>query len=631
MLQVFRNKAQSSFAIIIVAIIVLVFVFWGVGTNMLDSNQAALVVNGQEVSFTDFQQTYNNAIDRVSQQFGGKLPKGMSDIVKNQVISQLTRDALIRQGAAKLGIVVSDEEVRKQIESMPQFQQDGKFSLPLYKKLLTNSRLTATQFENRVKREQLIRVTMQRVSSFAALADNFEVGEIYSQINEQVEVSYAVFSPQTYEKKVVVDESGLEKWFDSAKERYQSDPELDFRYITFLYKEIGEKITIDDDKVTDYYHQHKKEFSPPEQRSAAHILIKTDSKDSKDELAVKRSRAEKIRQLALQDKEKFAELAREHSEGPSANDGGDLGLFSQGQMVPEFDKAVFSMQQGEISELVKTRFGYHIILLKKVIPARAQSLEEVKEQVVATLRQKEAQSMAFQLANSTYEGIITSGSLDKFAEKSPDTHFQQSGFITRATAPHVIAADGQFLQKAFALGDKELSSLIKGDSGYAIFYVDAVKPPQVPALADIRQQAEQDYRVSQAKHLAEEAAKEFLTSAAKEKADFTDIAEKTGVPLKKSGLMKHNASLNKTDFPEPLLESCFQLTEAAPLTKEVGVADDKYYVYRLLERKMPVMAADSAELPFYRANLENIKQQQIFSAWLQNLWSTAEVRKHESL
>ncbi len=631
MLQLFRNRAQSSFAIIIVAIIVLVFVFWGVGTNMLDSNQAALVVNGQEVSFADFQQTYNNAIDRVSQQFGGKLPKGMSDIVRNQVISQLTRDALIRQGAAEMGIVVSNEEVRKQIESMPQFQQDGQFSLPLYKKLLTNSRLTATQFENRVKREQLNRVTMQRVSSFAALAGNFEVKEIYSQINEQVEVSYAAFSPQNYEKKVVIDESGLEKWFDSAKERYQSDPELNFRYITFLYKEIGEKITIDDDKVEEYYQQHEKEFSPPEQRSAAHILIKTDNNDSKDELAVKRSRAEKIRQQALQNKEKFAELAREHSEGPSANDGGDLGLFSRGQMVPEFDKAVFSMQQGEISEVVKTRFGYHIILLKEIIPARTQSLDEVKDQVISTLRQKEAQSMAFQLANSTYEGIITSGSLDKFAEKSPETHFQQSGFITRATAPHAIAADSQFLQKAFALDDKELSSLVKGDSGYAIFYVDAVKPPQLPALADIRQQVEQDYRASQAKHLAEKAAKEFLAAAAKKEADFNGIAKKDGISIKKSGLMKHNASLNKTEFPEALLESCFQLTEAAPLASEVGVADDKYYVYRLLERKMPVMAADSAELPFYRANLENIKQQQIFSAWLQHLWSTAEVRKHESL
>ncbi len=631
MLQVFRNKAQSSFAIIIVAIIVLVFVFWGVGTNMLDSNQAALVVNGQEVSFADFRQTYNNAIDKVSQQFAGKLPKGMSDIIKSQVISQLTRDVLIRQGATEMGIVVSDKEVRRQIESMPQFQKNGKFSLSLYKKLLAGSHFTPTQFEKKVKQDQLARVTMQRVSNFATLAGDFEVKEIYSQINEQVAVSYAEFSPQAYEKKVVVKEDELKKWFDSVKERYQSDPELNFRYITFLYNEIGDKISIDDDKVADYYQQHKEQFSPPEQRGAAHILIKTDSNDSKDELAVKRSRAEKIRQQALKNREKFAELAREHSEGPSANDGGDLGLFTQGQMVPEFDQAVFSMQKGEISELVKTRFGYHIILLKEIIPARAQSLDEVKDQVISTLRQKEAQSMAFQLANSTYEGIITSGSLDKFIEKSPEPPFQKSGFITRATAPHTIATDGQFLKKAFALEDKELSSLVKGDSGYAIFYVDAVKPPQVPAFDDIRQQVEKDYRASQAKHLAEEAAREFLAAAGKEKADFAGIAEKSGISLQESGLMKHNASLNKTDFPENLLESCFQLTNAAPLADKVGSANDRYYVYRLLERKMPVIAADSPELPFYRANLENIKQQQIFSSWLQHLWSKAKVRKHDSL
>ncbi len=631
MLQVFRNKAQSSFALIIVAIIILVFVFWGVGANLLDNNQPALVVNDQEISFPDFQRAYNNAVERMSQQLGGNMPKGMSELVKKQVINQLIRDALVRQGAAEMGILVSDEEIRRQIEIMPQFQQDGIFSLSLYKKRLADSRFTVPQFENQIKQDQLTRLAMKRVSNFAALCGDFEIREAYSQINEKVNVSYAAFSPQEYESKVIIDEEQLSKWFDSEKERYKTDPELNFRYITFLYKNIGEKISVDGDKIEKYYQQHREKFSLPEQRKAAHILIKTKESDSQEQLAAKRKKAEEIRQMAVAGKKDFAALAKEYSEGPSAEDGGELGSFSRGQMVPPFDEAVFSMQKGEISLPVKTRFGYHIILLEDITPAEVTPFADVKKEIASILQKKEAQTMAFQLANATYEGIITSGSLEKFAKESPAADFKESGFVTRQTAPPAIANDPEFVQKAFALGDKELSSLIKGDSGYAIFYVKGVEPPRIPDLADIRQQVERDYRTAQAKQLAEKAAKAFLGTAAKSTADFADTAKSANISLLESGMMGHNPSANKTAFPAALLESCFQLTAASPFPKDIGVAEGKYYVYRLHKREMPVMAADSTELPLYKASLERMKQQQIFSAWLQNLWSKAEVKRHENL
>ncbi len=630
MLQIFRNKAQSSFALIIVAIIILVFVFWGVGTNLLDNNPSALVVNGHEISFADFQQAYNNASERMSQQLGGNMPKGIGDIIKKQVINQLIQNALVRQGAAEMGIVVSNEDVRKQIESMPQFQQDGKFSLSRYKELLAGSRMTPTQFEERVKKDQLTQLAIQRISNFAALSGDFEIDEIYRQINEQVAVSYATFSPEEYEKDIVIDEKEFATWFDKQKNRYKTDPELNFRYITFLFNEISEKITISEDKINEYYQQNKNRFSLPEQRKAAHILIRTNDNDNEDELAKKREKAEDVRRIAAQDSKQFAALAKKYSEGPSAKDGGELGTFAQGQMVAEFDKAVFSMQEGEVSALVKTRFGYHIILLEEIIPAQVKTVDEVREQIIASLRQKEAESMAFQLANVAYEGIITSGSLDKFAEKSPDTAFRTSGFITQATAPPAIADDPQFLQKAFALGDKELSSLIKGNSGYAIFYVEAIKPPQTPTLTNIRQQVEQDYRTEQAKRLAEKKAEEFLATAKKSKADLAEAAKSAGISLLESGMIGHNPAASKTAFPDALQASCFQLSAAAPFAP-VGFANGNYYVYKLLKREIPDMAKDSPERPLYKANIEKIKQQQIFSSWLQHLWSMAEIRKHESL
>lgn len=631
MLQIFRNKAQSSFAILIVAIIILVFVFWGVGTNLLSDHQAALVVNGQDISFTDFQQAHNAASERMNKQFGGTMPKAMGEIVKNQVINELIRDVLIRQGASEMGIIVSDEEVRRLIETMPQFQKDGVFSLSLYKELLTANHLTPTQFEQRIEKERITQLTIKKVGDFATLAGDFEIEDIYSQINEKVAVEYAVFSSTDFTDKVVIDEKELTSWFEAEKERYKTEPQRNFRYITFLYDDIGKKLGIDQSKAEEYYRNHLDSFVVPEQRSAAHILIRTGEEESDKGLEEKRSKAEEIRQLALQDGQDFAELAKKYSEGPSADEGGDLGFFTRGQMVPAFDTAVFTMEEGAISDVIKTEFGYHIIHLDKIIPAQTKPFPEVQDQIVSTLRKKEAASVAFQLANSTYEGIITSGSLDTFAAEYPDANFQTSGLVTKSTAPADIAADSQFLQRSFALGDKELSSLIKGDSGYAIFYVEEGREPETPELATIRQQVEKDYRKSRAKELAQDAATRFLSQVKENGTDFADTARQAGIPLENSGLLGHNAAENKTSFPSSLLDSCFQLTKAAPIVEEPGIDGGSYYVSHLTEREIPRMPEDSPERPFYQANLQNIKQQQIFSAWLQHLWTGAKVRKHESL
>lgn len=598
---------------------------------MLNDNQAALVVNGEDVSFIDYQRVHNVVSESMSQQFGGVLPKGMGDIVTNQAINQLIRDTLIRQGASAMGIIVNDNEIRTAIETMPQFQQDGVFSLSLYRKLLASNNLTPGQFEKQMKKDRLLQLTIEKVGDFAAPVGDFEIEDVYSQINEKVAVNYVVFSPEEYERIVIVDDAELSSWYDTEKERYKTAPHYNFRYITFLHEDIGAKIDIDEATLRNYYERHKNSFALPEQRGAAHILIKTSDSDSDEQLAEKRSRAENILQKVRQGGQDFAVLAQEYSEGPSAEAGGDLGTFTRGQMVPSFDETVFSMAEGEISDLVKTQFGFHIVYLNKIIPASEKSFLDAKEEISAALREKEAESMAFQMANSTYEGIIVSGSLESFAQENPDADFKLSGFVTRETAPAEIADDEAFLQQSFALDDKELSSLVKGDSGYAIFYVEEVKDPEIPNLANIVQQVEKDYRQFQAKILAKSAAEAFLAEVEKSEMDFGDAAQKMGLSVEGSGWLRHNTSMNSSTFPAGLVESSFQLSKTTPLAQEVGEANGNYYVYQFVDRKIPVMEKESPERSFYQANLQSMKQQQVFDSWLQSLWIEAKVRRHENL
>jgi peptidyl-prolyl cis-trans isomerase D len=631
MLQILRKKAQSTFIQIIVVIIALVFIFWGVGTNLSGNRQAALSVNDVDITFQEYQQAYDQAYQRLSDQFGGNMPRDLADSLnlKQQVINQLVQTALLRQGAAAMGLTVSAEEIRQTIEGMVQFQENGRFDIDRYKEILALNRMAPTIFEESMRHDRLTEVTARAVSSFGAVATDFEIRDIYSRLNEKVAVSYVALPSEQFEADVTIDEAALSAWYATARENYRTEPEVQGKYLVFTYPEIGAKITIDDDKVADYYRSNQNAYEMREQRRARHIIFAA-AADAAEEVHKKQAaRAGEVLAQARAGAD-FAELAREHSEGPSRESGGDLGYFSQGDMVPPFDQAVFALQPGQISEVVKTDFGYHIILLEDIRPAGTRPLEEVRGEIIATLQNREAEALAFQLANDAYEGIIGAGSLGGYAQAQPESEIRSADFFNRSSAPPVLRNDPQFLEATLRLSRGELSSLIKGQSGYLIFFAEDIREPEVPDLEAVRQKAEADYRTFKATELAAAKAEELLT-ALREGKELANLARENGFTAKESGLLGRNQDTADSDFPPVLLEEAFQLSASSPLPEKPGKVGDSYYVYSFVDRESPGMPDDPAEEQRYRENLLQFKQQQILAAWLQHLESEAEITQHRSL
>jgi len=631
MLQLLRKKAQSTFIQIIVVIIALVFVFWGVGSNLSGDRQAALVVNGEEVSFQDYQQAYDRAYERFSAQFGGNMPKGLAESlgIKQQVINQLIQTSLLRQGAEKMGIYVSSEEVRKVIEDMVQFQENGAFNMDRYKAVLANIRTAPTKFEKSMRTDRLAEVGAREIGNFASVATDSEIREIYSQLNEQVEVDFVKFTPSEFEGEVKVDDEALATWFGTVKDNYKSAPQIKLRYFAFTYDSIADKVEIDDAQIGEYYKTNSQMFTQPEQRKAAHILFKASESDSEEIHEKQLAQANLILAKAKEGAD-FAGLAKEYSEGPSKDNGGDLGYFSKGQMVPTFDNAVFSLQKGGISDVVKTQFGYHIILVEDIKEASTPSLEDSKELIIANLQKKESESLAFQVANSAYESIISSGGLDQHLAGAPDADLKESDFFTRDDAPEDLKNDTIFLDKAFELKKGEFSSLIKGDSGYAIFQAEDIKEPAVPALETIKNELTEDYKVAQSKDLAKKAATDLLGTVT-DAGSLTEAAKDMGYSAKSSGLLGRNGQNEDTDFPAALLEDAFLLSASSSLPKDVAEDGGSYYVYSFNNRVLPEMPEDSEAVEQYKASLMSFKQQQLLSAWLQSQQAQAEIITHQSL
>ncbi len=546
MLNILRNKAQSTFIQIIVGIIALVFIFWGVGANLSGSRQTAILVNDHEITFQQYQQAYNAMYEQFAAQFGGSIPKGLDKQlnIKGQVINQLVQEELVRQGARAMGIVVSNEDVRNKIKKIPQFQKDGHFDMETYEKVLAASGRHRSQFEKQVKNDYLSGLAMVNISGFADFVSEFEIENIYSEINEKAAVDFIRFLPADFAGDVVVDEEKLEKWYEGAKERYKSEPKKKFRYITFLYDDIAGRIEIDDAAVQNYYQENKQAFTK-----------RVDEKET------------------------------------------------------------------------------------------TQPFEEVREEIIQQLRRKEAQKLAFQLADDTYEGIINAGSVDNYSKEekgqAAGSKFQVSEFITPQTAPQKIAADAAFMQAGFALNKEELSSLIKGESGYAIFYLDDIQEAVTPKLSEVREKAEADYRKEKAAELAKEAAEKFLKKIKEKKgADFRESAEAEGYAVYNSGLLSKRGMVEKeageekaekVKLPPELTAAAFTLTKKKPLTDEVKEAGSNFYILSFEKRELPKMPENSPEYAIYKGSMRNMKEQQLFSAWLQHLREKADVRYHQSL
>ena len=263
MLQILRKKAQSTFIQIIVVIIALVFIFWGVGANLTGDRQAALLVNGEEITFQQFQQAYDSAYQRMSDQFGGNVPQGLAETlgIKQQVINQLIQTTLLRQGAEEMGILVSAQEIRQIIKGMVQFQENGVFSIERYKTVLAANRMAPTKFEDTMRADLLSEVTVRDIGKFASTATDFEIQEIYSQQNEKIALRYVQISPDQFIDQVTIDDQAVKAWFETVKENYKSEPQIKLKYLPFTYASVGSKIAIDASKIEQYYQNNMRRIN----------------------------------------------------------------------------------------------------------------------------------------------------------------------------------------------------------------------------------------------------------------------------------------------------------------------------------------------------------------------------------
>ena len=331
MLGYLRENTGNWIIKIFLGIIVIVFVFLGVGSFGSKRNNSIATINDKPITMDEYKQAYKSIVDQMRARFGKNLNDDILKAlnVKQQAIDSLIEQKLILAQADSLKINVSDEELQQSLLSIKAFQRDGQFNLAQYKKVLSLNSLNSEMFEqNQINSLRLAKVR-DMVLSTVTVSEK-EARNWYLFENSKIAVDYLLFAPKDY-SDIHPDEEQIQKFYDEHKENYKSQPQVKAIYLKFSPGDYKDAVKISDVNIKDYYQEHLTEFETPQKIEARHILIKVAEDADSETVAKAEKKAQEIYELAVKEKKDFQKLAKKYSEGPSKESGGYLGIFEKKQ------------------------------------------------------------------------------------------------------------------------------------------------------------------------------------------------------------------------------------------------------------------------------------------------------------
>ena len=417
MLQAFRTHKRWMMFIAMIFIIPS-FVVTGIYSynRMSDSENDLATVGDTSITMMDFDNAKRQYLDNFRRQMGQSFKPNMLDTAEARasILAALISDRAISLEITSEYMNVGEADAINLVKQAPAFQRDGKFSTEAYQQFLNSMGKSDEQFVLELRRDLTRQMLLSAVSQ-TTQASNTVAQRIHDLLTEERTIRTFEIKPTAFLKSVSVTDAEAQSYYDQNKSLFAVPESVDIEYVV-LSPESYKNIKASEDDIKTFYEQNLQRFSSPEERRASHILIAVNNE--KTDADAKKEADEIYKQLQA-DPSKFAQLAKSKSADPgSARQGGDLGFFQKGMMVPEFDNAVFSGKKGDLVAPVKTQFGYHIIKIVDVKAAQAKPLKEVRGEIEA-LYQQQAAIRAFaedaeNFSNMVYE---QSESLQPVAER----------------------------------------------------------------------------------------------------------------------------------------------------------------------------------------------------------------------
>lgn len=420
MLEALRKHTQGWMAKIILALIVVPFALFGIDSylNQAGGQVAVAKVDGQKISLQEYSNAVENARNYMQSQ-GQKVDTALleSPAFKQSVLEGIITRRLIEGAIHDYRFKISDEQLSQHILGMPEFQSNGKFSEETYNQLLTQNKLTPAKFEQSIRKDLAVQQVREGLSNLVFMPKKVAEQSLMSEF-EQREVSVTDIKVTDFMNQVTVTPEQVQAYYNQHKTKFIAPAKVKLQFALLSAAGLMGQVSVTDQEVKQYYDENAAKFQGNEQRQASHILIGFNSTATPAEKAAAKEKAESILKQVKANPKSFEKLAIEFSQDTgSAGKGGDLGSFGRGAMVKPFEDAAFSMKVGDISDLVESEFGYHIIKLTG-ITGESSDFDSMKLKIKAELLFQKAQAKYAELAddfgNTVYE---QSGSLEPAVKK----------------------------------------------------------------------------------------------------------------------------------------------------------------------------------------------------------------------
>ncbi|MFQ6077534.1 MAG: SurA N-terminal domain-containing protein [Thermodesulfobacteriota bacterium] len=620
MLKYMRTHATSWIIKVGLFFIIIVFAFY-FGWGRIRGRYRGVVaeVNGQRITTKDLNERYQNLLALYRDRFKGQLSDEAIRALglKRQALNELINNILLYQEALRMNFRVSPEELRESIQSSPLFQVNGKFSKGRYLRILSLNRTKPEDFEQMHKQHLLIDKLRNLIQQNAGIVSEEEAREAYLMENEKVNIEYIKVEQRGFLGESEVTPAELEEYFSDHREDFRIPEKANFQYLVFRSKDYRKKVDISPEKIKAYYEANIDDFVIQEQVRARHILIKVPPDADSKKVEEARTRAEEILARAKRG-EDFASLAEKYSEGPTAKKGGDLGYFPRGRMVKGFEDAAFSLKPGELSSVVRTQFGFHIIKLEDMKQERTQSLDEVRKSIESTLRDQESRVLAERSAEEAFYTLYKDGQMKKVAEEY-HISVNETGFFSRGENIKGIPRSDEMTSIAFSLKEGEISTPVEVSKNFYILRLTGRQQSRLPELAEAKDKVEKELKEKKAAEKAESVAEELLAEVKGGK-PMKEVATAKGLKVEETGLFKKRTNyIPKLGVLEGLVEVISPLDAEHPYPDRALKAGKDWVIIRFKEAEKPDMKKFETERESWEQRLRYMKGEEGFRMWLSAL------------
>jgi len=559
-----RQRSQLKWVWVILIFIfsvslVLLYIPAGDLPNVSVSTDVASI-GGESISAREFQTAYRASVDRMRGQITPEMMRAFH--FERQILDNLITQHVMTDEAKRLGLDVTPAEVEQKILENPVFRENGVFiGRARYEAILSQNNFSVEDFESAMTNE----ILRDKLRSFVTASVNVtdkDVEEEYKRRNEKAKIDYFVIDAAKLDNKVTVSEKDERDYYEKNKAKYTIPEKRKAKYVFFESLKLRAESKATDDELRQYYEQHKDEYTLPERAKAQHILFKTQGK-TPEEIEKIKEKARGVLERAKKG-EDFSSLAKQYSEDSTAAAGGDLGDFGHGQMVPEFEKAAFSLGVGAISDLVQTQFGIHIIKVNSKQERRERPFEEMKEAVRPIVETRKAEQKGSEVAQQAAVDLVSNKDLDAVAKKY-NAQVKETPLIEPGQAIPDLGNAAELDRRMFTMNKGEIGTAVQVDRGYVVPQVVDIVAAHPASFEEARDKVAVDVKAEKTKDLAAAKAKQ-AEEMFKSGKDLAATAKAVEAEIKTSDLVTRGSAIPEFGSIGELDKEVFSLPIGKPGT-----------------------------------------------------------------